>query len=75
MNKNRENIINELLEKTEYKKEECEQIVQILNNHPIIGRKNKEKIMTDFINTLNISKLEADALYNICMECVLKSKF
>ncbi len=75
MDKNRENIINELLEKTEYKKEECEQIVQILNNHSIIGRKNKEKIMTDFINTLNISKLEADALYNTCMGIILKNKF
>ena len=75
MDKNREDIVNQLLKRTKYKKEDCEQIVEILNNHSIIGRKNKEKIIIDLTSKLNISREAANALYNICMECVLKSKF
>lgn len=59
--------------KTNKSKQDCI-INDILNSHFIIGRNNKEKIKTDFISKLNFSKKEADELYNICAEIIVKSQ-
>lgn len=64
--------LDKLKEVTNYSEEECVIIKNILENHRIIGRKNKEKIITDFIQELRIDEKKADELYNICMELKLK---
>lgn len=40
-----------------------------------IGRKNKEIIKSKFMEKLNIEESEADELYNISMETILKDFF
>lgn len=75
MKKNKETIVSELLTKTNYTKKTCEAIFEVLENHGTIGRKNKEKMIDDFIEQLKISRKDADTLYNTCMEIIIKSKF
>ena len=47
-------------------------ILDILGKHKIIGRKNKNLLKTEFMNELKITQKEADKIYNICMELILK---
>lgn len=68
-------IINELIEKTNKSENECKIINEILESHFIIGRNNKEKIINDFKEKLNIDYKEADKLYNICSEIIVKGIF
>lgn len=75
MKMNKEKFISKLTEKTDKSIDECNIIYDILNKNGIIGRKNKEKIKEDFIKELNISKSEANNLYNICMEIVVNNFF
>ena len=73
--KNREHVKNKLIEKTDLPSEKCEIICDILDNHFIVGRNNKEKIKNNFIEDLKLNEIEADKLYNICMEIILKNIF
>lgn len=73
MKMNKENFVNNLLEITHRNIDECNIIYDILNKNGIVGRKNKEKIKEDFIKELNISESEANNLYNICMEIIMKN--
>lgn len=75
MKMNKNNFINKLMEITNYSEENCILINNIMENHFIIGRNNKIKIMNDFIEKLDISKEEADELYNICMKIIIKGIF
>lgn len=75
MKRNREKVINELIEKTKRSNEECNIIYEVLEKHSIVGRKNKEKIIADFMEKLNISENEANEIYNITTEIVLKEFF
>ena len=75
MKMNRETGINMLLEKTHRSINECNIIYDVLNENGIIGRKNKERIKSDFIEKLKVSEKEADKIYNICMEIVVKNFF
>lgn len=72
--KNKE-FIKKLQESTNKTEQECITINTILENHFIIGRNNKEKMKHDFIEKLNISEIEADNLYNICSELIIKGIF
>lgn len=65
-------ITNELKQKTNRSDKECQLINEILNNHFIVGRNNKEKIINDFKDQLKIDSIEADKLYNICAEIIIK---
>ncbi len=73
MKKNKEYVLNKLKENTSYNAEECLIIKDVLDNHFIIGHNNKEKIINDFALKLNISAKEANELYNICAEIIIKS--
>ncbi len=75
MEMNKDKIIKELLEKTRKSNEECDIILDILGKHKIIGRKNKNLLKTEFMNELKITEKEADKIYNICMELILKDFF
>lgn len=69
------NIKEKLKELTKRNDEEVSIIDEILNNHFIIGKNNKEKIIADFKEKLNISDAEADNLYNQCSEIIVKGFF
>lgn len=73
MKMNKEKFISKLTEKTNKSIDECNIIYDSLNKNGIVGRKNKEKIKEDFIKELNISESEANNLYNICMEIIMKN--
>ncbi len=75
MEMNKDKIIKELLEKTRKSNEECDIILDILGKHKIIVRKNKNLLKTEFMNELKITEKEADKIYNICMELILKDFF
>ena len=69
------NIKDKLKEVTNRSDEEIAIIDEILNNHFIVGKNNKEKIMADFKERLNIDDQEADELYNQCSEIIVKGIF
>lgn len=71
---NREKVIILLQEKRKECSEYYSIICDILEKNSIIGRKNKEKIINDFIESLSISYQEANALYNDCMEILIKER-
>lgn len=75
MEMNKDKIINELIEKTRKTNEECNVTFEILEKSHIVGRKNKEKIKAEFMNKLNITEDEANEIYNISMELILKDFF
>lgn len=75
MKMNKEEYIKVLIEKTNRSEEECTVLNQIIENHFIVGKNNKEKIINDIIQKLQVEYKEADELYNICIESVLKGIF
>lgn len=69
------NIKEKLKELTNRSDDEVTIIDEILNNHFIVGRNNKEKIVADFKEKLNLTDEEADNLYNQCSEIIVKGIF
>ena len=69
------NIKEKLKELTNRSDEEIAIIDEILNNHFVVGKNNKEKIIADFKEKLKISDEEADNLYNQCSEVIVKGIF
>ena len=69
------NIKDKLKELTKRNDEEIAIIDEILNNYFVIGRHNKEKIIADFKEKLNLNDEEADNLYNQCSEIIVKGIF
>lgn len=74
-NENKEEYIKVLMGKTNRSEEECIVLNQIIEKHFIVGKNNKEKIINDIIQKLQLEYKEADELYNICMENILKGIF
>lgn len=71
MKMNKDMLIEKLQKSTLRDEDECLLISDILDTYGIIGRKNKKKIIKDFMEQLKIEYEEANELYNICMESVL----
>lgn len=69
------NIKEKLKELTNKNDNEINIIDEILNNHVVIGKNNKEKIIADFKEKLNLNDEEADNLYNQCSEIIIKGIF
>ena len=72
MEMNKEEYIKVLMKKTNRSEDECIVLNEIIENHFIVGKNNKEKIISDIIEKLQLEYKEADQLYNICMENILK---
>lgn len=64
---NKTAFIEELTSRSGYSLEECTLLNDVLENHFLVGKKNREKIVEEIKNILNISFKEADQLYNISM--------
>ena len=64
---NKKDFIERLMKQTEYDEEKCSIVNNILESHFLIGKNQKEKIITDFIEKLNINREESNELYNNCV--------
>ena len=69
------NIKEKLKKLTNRSDDEINIIDEILNNHFIVGRNNKEKIIADFKEKLNLNNEDANDLYNQCSEIIVKGIF
>ena len=45
-------------------------IDNVLNNHFILGKNNKIKIIDDLMSQLNIDEAKANEIYDIVMNCI-----
>ena len=70
---NKTKFINELEKETQLSTEECLIINDVLENNFIIGKKNKNKIITSLIEKLNIDYEESEKIYNISMKIISNS--
>ena len=62
---NKSGFIKELENQTNRSTKDCIVIADCMDNHFFVGKRNKEKIITDLIEKLEVSKEEADEIYNI----------
>lgn len=70
MTMNKDILKIELSSRTNYSESEIEIIDEIIGEHFIVGRKNKEKMIVDFKEKLNLDDKTADELYNTCMSII-----
>lgn len=70
MNMNKEEFIKELEEKLKYSKEQCILINDILENNFFISKKNKDKIIEELMEKLDIKEQEANNVYEKAIEIV-----
>ena len=64
---NKKDFIEKLMKQTGYDEEKCSIVNDILESHFLIGKNQKEKIITDFIEKLSIDRKESNELYNNCV--------
>lgn len=67
---NKEKFIKELEKNTKLDNDKCIIINSILEDHFLIGKNNKEKIVTDIKNKLNIQTEEAENIYESAMNII-----
>lgn len=75
---NKEKFIEELGKVTGLDNDKCVIVNNILENHFIIGKKNKEKMILDIEAQLKITKDEAERIYESAMTILsheIKEKF
>lgn len=72
MKMNKKEFVKALQTKTNYDEEKCILINNILEKHFLIGKKNKEEIVNEIKEKLNISSNEADEIYNISIGIITK---
>lgn len=70
MRMNKTEFIKELSNKTGYNEDMCLQINNIIEDTFLIGKKNKEKMVNDFKNKLNINEEEANKIYETAMNII-----
>lgn len=70
MNKNE--FLKELAKQTGYEEEKCGRINGIIEDTFLIGKKNKEKMIADFKEKLNIDDEEANKIYETAIEIISK---
>lgn len=64
---NKEKFVKELEKVTGLDKEKCLIVNAILESTFIIGKKNKEKIISDIVEQLKLSDFEAEKIYESAM--------
>ena len=70
---NKTYFIKTLSEKTKLSEKDCLVINSIIEDHFIIGKKNKEKIIEDLVNKLNLDEKKADEVYTTAMDIISSS--
>lgn len=64
---NKADFIKEISGKLGYDEEKCSLISSVIEDHFIIGKNNKEKILTDLMQKVGINQEDADKIYNMAM--------
>ena len=72
MKMNKTEFIKKLQEKLNYDEEKCVIINDILENNFLIGKKNKEIMINEFITKLEVTEIEANNIYETAMEILSK---
>lgn len=67
---NKEKVIKELEKVTGLDNGKCTIVNSILENHFIFGKNNKEKIVSDIQNKLNVTSEEAEKIYESAMSII-----
>lgn len=67
---NKEKFIEELESVTGLDKDKCVIVNNILESNFILGKKNKEKIVSNLMGQLNLTTSEADILYDSAMSII-----
>lgn len=64
---NKREFLEELSKQTGLDEDKCAQINDIIEDTSVIGKKNKEKMVSGFMEKLNLSEEEANNIYEIAM--------
>lgn len=67
---NKKKFIEELESVTGLDKDKCVIVNDILESNFIVGKKNKEKIVSNLMEQLNLTTSEADILYDSAMSII-----
>lgn len=67
---NKTEFINTLKNKTDLTENESIIVNDVLENHFLTGKNNKEKIIDDLIDKLNINETKANEIYNTSMTII-----
>lgn len=67
---NKKEVIKKLGEVTNLSEEKCIIINDILEEHFIIGKKNKEKIISDISEKLETTREESENIYELAMTII-----
>lgn len=70
MKMNKKEFIEVLQDRTKLSIKECEIINDILESNFIIGKKNKDKIVSDIIRELEVEKEKAENIYETSMDII-----
>ena len=60
---NKADFINKLAEKTGLSEEQCQKMNQILEEIPVLGKTNKERIVAEFQQAFKVTAEKAEELY------------
>ena len=72
MKVNKTEFIKELQKQLNYDEEKCIIINDILENTFLIGKKNKEIMINEFVTKLNVTEREANKIYETAMNILSK---
>ena len=67
---NKSDFIKKLAKKTGLDEKKCAEINNVIENNFIVGRKNKDKIISELISKINIDEKEANKIYSSAMEII-----
>ena len=67
---NKSEFINELSSKLSYSIDKCIVINEILENNFFISKKNKDKIIEEFMGILSVDNEEAIRIYNVALNII-----
>lgn len=70
---NKEMFIKELMIQTKYEEDVCIIVNDVLENHFIIGKNSKEKIINSLKEKLSLNEKEAEKIYEISMNIISKA--
>lgn len=70
MKMNKKDFIEKLSKQTSYDERKCNLINSIIEDTFIIGKKNKEKMIAEFKEKLNVDDQEANRIYEIAMQII-----
>lgn len=68
---NKSAFIKELFKETGYDESKCLLINNVIENHFIVGRKNKERIINNCITKIGLNEDEACNLYDIIIKIII----